>query len=240
MKIYYDLHIHSCLSPCGDMDMTPNNLVNMAALNGLQMIALTDHNSCKNCPAAAQAAREAGLIFVPGMELCTSEEAHVVCLFPSLEQAMAFDAYVEQHIPPIANRPEIFGQQQILNAQDEPIGEVEQLLISATTISVDKIVALVRKYGGAAFPAHIDKASYSVVASLGVFPDWAGFSAVEIYSRKPDFKLESLGISPEKYPVLHNSDAHYLENIAEAEAALELPLPTAEALIAFLNGAKFL
>ena len=90
MRVYYDLHIHSCLSPCGDNDMTPNNIVNMSLLNGMDMIALTDHNSCKNCRAAVRAGEEAGVTVVPGMELTTSEEAHVVCLFPTVEQAEAF------------------------------------------------------------------------------------------------------------------------------------------------------
>ena len=105
MKVRYDLHIHSCLSPCGDRDMTPNNIVNMALLAGLDMIALTDHNSCKNCPAFLRVAEQAGLVALPGMELCTAEECHVVCLFPTLDAAMAFDAMVETTLPPEENRP---------------------------------------------------------------------------------------------------------------------------------------
>ena len=105
MRLSYDLHIHSCLSPCGDADMTPNNIVHMALLAGFDMIALTDHNTCGNCPAVLTVAREAGLIAVPGMELCTAEEAHVVCLFPELEAAMAFDAAVAPTLPPVRNLP---------------------------------------------------------------------------------------------------------------------------------------
>ena len=120
MRVYYDLHIHSCLSPCGDNDMTPNNIVNMSLLNGMDMIALTDHNSCKNCRAAVRAGEEAGVTVVPGMELTTSEEAHVVCLFPTVEQAEAFGDYVESRSPEIRNRPEIFGDQLIMDWQDFP------------------------------------------------------------------------------------------------------------------------
>ena len=90
----YDLHIHSCLSPCGDNEMTPNNLVGMAAVMGLDIIAITDHNTCKNAPAVLKAAEEAGILAIPGMELCTAEEAHVVCLFETLEGAMDFDSYI--------------------------------------------------------------------------------------------------------------------------------------------------
>ncbi len=100
MRLYYDLHIHSCLSPCGDSDMTPNNIVNMARLADLNLIALTDHNSCRNCPAILAAARGSGLTVLPGMELCSAEEAHVVCLFPTLEAAEAFDAAVLPTLPP--------------------------------------------------------------------------------------------------------------------------------------------
>ena len=100
MKLYYDLHLHSCLSPCGDNDMTPYNLVHMAALQGMQMIALTDHNSCLNCPAAMEVGMQTGLLVIPGMELCTAEEAHVVCLFPALEPAMFFSEFIKTHIPP--------------------------------------------------------------------------------------------------------------------------------------------
>lgn len=102
--------------------MTVNNMLNMAVLGGIQVMAITDHNSCKNCPAAVEVAKELPIDLIPGMELCTSEEVHVICLFGQLEQAMAFDAYVHDHLPPVKNRPEIFGEQRILNAADEIIG----------------------------------------------------------------------------------------------------------------------
>ena len=114
-RYFYDLHVHSCLSPCADDDMTPNNIAGMAALKGLQIVALTDHNSCKNCPAFFEACRRNGIIPVAGMELTTAEDIHVVCLFEELESAMAFDREIERHLSPIRNRPEIFGNQWILD-----------------------------------------------------------------------------------------------------------------------------
>ena len=137
-KYFYDMHIHSCLSPCADDDMTPNNIAGMATLKGLQILALTDHNSCKNCPAFFEACREQGIIAIAGMELSTAEDIHIVCLFESLENAMAFDKEIEAHLPDIKNRPEIFGTQYILDGDDEQIGEVEHLLINATEISIDE------------------------------------------------------------------------------------------------------
>ena len=112
----YDLHLHSCLSPCADDDMTPANIAGMAMLNGLTLVALTDHNSCKNCPAFFEACRRHGLVPVPGMELNTAEDIHLVCLFPTLEAALSFDAGVERRLLPVRNDPAVFGNQRIVDA----------------------------------------------------------------------------------------------------------------------------
>ncbi len=235
MKVRYDLHIHSCLSPCGDRDMTPNNIVNMALLAGLDMIALTDHNSCKNCPAFLRVAEQAGLVALPGMELCTAEECHVVCLFPTLDAAMAFDAMVETTLPPVENRPDIFGEQLILDAGDEITGRFPLLLTTASSISVDNVTRLAREYGGAAFPAHIDRPSYSVTAALGDIPP-VGFHAVEVTARGDVAALTAQYAEVRGKPLLQNSDAHYLENLQEPGPWLELPENAPETLIAVLNG----
>ncbi len=235
MKVRYDLHIHSCLSPCGDGDMTPNNIVHMAQLAGVELAALTDHNSCKNCPAFLRVAQETGLAAVPGMELCTAEECHVVCLFSTLEGAMAFDRLVEGTLPPVENRPDIFGEQWIMDETDAVAGSFPLLLAAASSISVDEVVPLVRKYGGAAFPAHIDRPSYSVTAALGDIPP-VGFAAIEITAAGGVQELAARYPAIRGKPLLQNSDAHYLENIQEAGPWLELPENTPAALIAALRG----
>lgn len=235
MKIYYDFHIHSCLSPCGDEDMTPHDIVQMAAILGLDAIALTDHNACGNCPAAAEVAREVGITFLPGMELCTAEEAHVVCLFPAVEQALAFESVVSPTLPPVKNRPDIFGEQVICNAADEPIGKQEILLTTASGISVDGVVELVRSFGGTAFPAHIDRPSYSVTAALGDVPP-VGFTAVEITASGDVTALREQYREIGDKPLLKSSDAHRLDAVAEPGAYLDLPENTPEAIIAALNG----
>ncbi|MGN0478950.1 MAG: PHP domain-containing protein [Hominenteromicrobium sp.] len=237
MKRYrYDLHTHSCLSPCGDNDMTPNNLVNMAALLGCEILALTDHNTCRNTPAAVRVGEQAGILVVPGMELCTAEEAHVVCLFETVEGALGFDEYVQAHTMLIPNRPEIFGEQRILNEDDEQIGEIEHLLITATEIGVNEVQALVQSYGGTAFPAHVNKDAYSVIASLGAIPPEAGFRAAEL-SAEAD-RGEQLRLHPElqELLLLRDSDAHYLHLMREELAEVELPERTAKALIDLLRG----
>jgi len=143
IPLQYDLHIHSCLSPCGDLDMTPNNIVGMAKISGLDVIAVTDHNSCKNCPAVMKVAEGYEILAIPGMELTTMEEVHVVCLFETLEDALSFGNYVDEKLIPIENREDIFGQQLICNEEDEVIGKESRLLINATTISFDDVYELV-------------------------------------------------------------------------------------------------
>ena len=140
----YDLHIHSCLSPCADDDMTPGNILGMAALIGLDIIALTDHNSCKNCPAIVRLAEDFPLQVIPGMELTTAEEVHVLCYFCNLEDAISFDTYVEQHLLPIPNQTELFGNQLLCDEQDNICGTYENLLITATDISFFQLGEVLR------------------------------------------------------------------------------------------------
>lgn len=232
----YDLHMHSCLSPCGDNDMTPNNMVNMAALLGCQILALTDHNTCRNTPAAVKVGEEAGVLVIPGMELCTAEEAHVVCLFETVEAALAFDAYVQEHTMQIPNRPEIFGEQLILDEQDEYVGKIDHLLITATDISVSDVHALVEGFGGVAFPAHVDKDAYSVIASLGAIPPEAEFTAAELSSGAD--RAAQLMLHPEldEMILLRDSDAHYLHLMQEDMGEVELPALSAKALLDLIRG----
>ena len=139
MKYSYDLHNHSCLSPCADNDNTPNNIAGMAYLSGIKIVALTDHNSLKNCPAFFEAAKKYGIIPVAGTELTTSEDIHLVCLFEHLDKAMRFDEYLQSRRVLIKNRVEIFGDQLILDGEDNVIGSDEHLLPNATTVSLEMI-----------------------------------------------------------------------------------------------------
>lgn len=232
----YDLHTHSCLSPCGDNDMTPNNLVNMAALLGCEILAVTDHNTCRNAPAAVRVGEAAGVLVIPGMELCTAEEAHVVCLFEAVEAALAFDEYVAAHTMHIPNRPEIFGEQLILNERDEEIGRIDRLLITATEISVNDVQALVASYGGVAFPAHVDKDAYSVTAALGAIPPEAGFRAAELSGGADRAAVLRLYPELQDMILLRDSDAHYLHLMQENMAQVELPARTAGVLLDVLRG----
>lgn len=220
MSIFYDFHLHSCLSPCGDDEMTPFNLVNMAALLGYDAIALTDHNSSLNCPSALKAGEKAGITVIPGMELCTCEEIHTVCLFETLEGAMEFSDYVHTALPPIENRSDIFGNQIVTDSEDNPLSREKLLLTTASSISIGEVSDSVKKYGGICYPAHIDRASYSIISALGDFPLEYGFKFAEITEKgnKEEFR--------EKYSALKNaefivsSDSHYLENMPDPKHKL--------------------
>ena len=219
-EYFYDLHIHSALSPCADNDMTPNNIAGMAAIKGLSLLALTDHNSAKNCPAFFEACKQQGIVAIAGMELSTAEDIHLVCLFEQLEDAMRFDAEVEKHLMPIKNRPEIFGEQLILDREDEQIGEFDTLLISATDLPIDEAIELARSYGAHVHPAHIDRESNGIVAILGDIPAEYGFSTFELRERGNAEKLSCTVEELGQKNVLVCSDAHHLWDISEAENSL--------------------
>ncbi len=220
-RYYYDLHIHSCLSPCADNDMTPCNIAGMAAIKGLGIVALTDHNSTKNCRAFFAAAKRHGIVPIAGMELTTAEDVHIVCLFPTLESAEKFDDEYRSFRILYKNRKDIFGDQLILDEEDNVIGEEEHLLLNASTLSIEDAERLAKKYGAAVFPAHIDRDENGIIAALGCVPETPHFHAVEFRDR------ESIGEYSEKYGlsdklILTDSDAHYLWDISEAENYIEL------------------
>lgn len=235
MKYYYDLHLHSCLSPCGDMDMTPNNLVNMAKLLGLDIIALTDHNTSLNCEAAMRVGEQVGVLVIPGMELTTAEDIHAVCLFPTLEKALNFSAYVDDHRIKIKNKAQIYGRQVIMNEEDEEIGEIEHLLIPGTFIGIGEAYAKAKEFGGICYPAHIDRDSLSILSVLGEIDPSCGFKTAELAD------LSKRGALTDQHPILDQlhivncSDAHYLENMRDAQNTLDLPELSREAVLAFLD-----
>ena len=235
MKVKADLHIHSCLSPCGDNDMTPCNIVNMAKLLGYDMIALTDHNSCLNCEPTVKAGKKIGLTVVPGMELCTAEEIHCVCLFRNVKKALEFSDYIRSTMPDIENKPEIYGEQIIMNSDDEAAGFEKRLLHLASSVSVDELVGLVKEYDGACFPAHLDRSSYSLLSVMGFIYPELNFTTVEF---TPEANVESFYESNpllREMKIVRNSDAHYLENMIEPVQELDLPDCSAGALVDYIN-----
>lgn len=236
MLVPYDLHIHSCLSPCGDEDMTPNNIVGMAQILELPVIAVADHNTARQLPAVQKLAREAGILFVPAIEITTAEEAHILSLFPDLDTALSMGEEIYEALPPVRNKPDIFGTQRILDEEDNPIGELDKLLINATRFSINEVFKMVRGYGGVPVPAHIDKSSYSVLSNLGMIPPELEVKTVEI--SPVGIKKGFVPPGNEKYRIITDSDAHALEVLsAHTASVLELrELSVREILRLFRDG----
>lgn len=235
MKLYYDFHIHSCLSPCGDKDMTPNNIVNFAKIMGYDVIALTDHNTALNCPAVAKIAKENGITFIPGMELCTSEEVHILCLFYTLEDALKFSEYVKSTMPPIKNRPAVFGEQLICDEKDNVIGQEDILLVTASGISTEKAVKIVEEYNGICYPAHIDRSSFSILSNLGIIDEYFGFKCAEIFDILKESELKEKHPYLKKLKILSDSDAHYLENMRVPQQILDVPENNINTILDYLS-----
>jgi len=242
IPVYYDLHIHSALSPCASEEMTPNDIVGMAILNGLDLIAVTDHNSLSNVEAVIKAANTANikmkkeLIVLPGAEISTAEEAHVICLFSDLESAMTFENELAPYYSTLLNRIDIFGNQILYNEEDCVTGEVERMLIAPTSISFDDLYLLVQKNEGAFIPAHIDRSSFSVISNLGFIPTHLKINTVEISPKGAEsgFDVHSADTFG-KRTVIFSSDAHNLWEISERVRFFSLPNRTAEAAINFLR-----
>lgn len=233
MKYYYDFHIHSCLSPCGDEDMTPNNIVNMSLLKGLDVIALTDHNTMKNCPSILELAKASGLLVIPGMEIQTREDVHIVALFPNIETAASVEALLDEHRLMLPHKPEKFGQQLIMNAKDEIIEEYPITLLASIDIGVDQLICMVRDSGGVAFPAHINKQANSVLGNLGFIPEDWPIAALEIF--RADENQDLVEKYVKQYKILRNSDAHYLQDISEAVNTIDIPALTVDEVIKYLR-----
>lgn len=216
--------------------MTPGNIVGMAAIKGLDVIALTDHNSCKNCPAFLKIAEQFGIMAIPGMEINTSEEVHAVCLFPTLEQAMAFDSYVYERLMKFPNKEEVFGKQQIYNEEDEWVGTEPLLLINSVDISFDGLWELVDSYGGVMFPAHIEKGANSLIANLGFVPPDSKFRTAELKDLKKLHEVRKGNPYLDGCRIISDSDAHYLEDIHEPRLTVPVREKSVEAVIRYLKG----
>ena len=233
----FDLHLHSCLSPCGDADMTPANVAAMCALAGLDVVALTDHNTVGNCAAFADAARQHGLLALPGMELCTREEVHVVCLFAELAAAQAFGAAIYELLPSIPNDPVVFGPQVYMDSGDGILGEEPRLLAAAADVGLYDVPALVERYGGFAIPAHIDRPSNSVLSQLGLWDPELKFPLAEVSRNCPENLFDRFDLQGLRH--IFGCDAHYLDQIPDAHQWMDLPQCTPQAVLDWLRGTAY-
>ncbi|WP_028991494.1 PHP domain-containing protein [Thermoanaerobacter thermocopriae] len=219
MMLYYDLHIHTALSPCASDDMTPNNIVNMASIKGLDVIAITDHNSAKNVKAVYNLGLKKGLIVVPGIEVQTREEVHILCYFYSVDECIKFSEIINKNLIKIKNKKTIFGNQFVMDEEDNIAEEIDYSLLVSSNLSVNEIFDYMEGRG-VAVPAHVDRHSYSIISNLGFIPNIKNLITIEVSKaiRKENF----LHSYPEhkKYKIIRSSDAHYLGDISEKEEFL--------------------
>ncbi len=233
MAYFADLHIHSCLSPCGDDDMTPANIAGMAKIKGLDIIAVTDHNAARNLPAVQKCCEAYGLLLLPGMEITTKEEVHLLGYFDSVDTALQFGEALKSHLPKKKNNPRFFGRQLVMNEDDEIIDEEEALLIGATDLSLKAAAEMVISFGGVPVPAHINRGSNGLLVNLGLMPPEPFYTTVEAARHLPCEESALRGRH-----VLHSSDAHYLGDIQEREHALQLKEGTVQELLHWMRMRK--
>jgi PHP family Zn ribbon phosphoesterase len=220
--------------------MTPNNIVNMSILKGLDVIAVTDHNSCANAQSVVNCAKNTSLFVIPGMEIETSEEIHVVCLFQDLQGAEEMQKIVYSRLPDIKNREEIFGEQLILNEADELVRKESRLLLTSAYITINEVFEIVNeKLGGIAIPAHIDRQANSILSNFGVMPQDINIKCVEISDVKAEKKVLAMDKNISFMKKIYSSDAHYLWNINERQNFIEAGSLSIEDLFGALGKSEF-
>ncbi len=226
-----DLHNHSCLSPCGSLEMSPSRLVEEAARREIRMLALTDHNAVDNLPAFEICCSRAGITPVFGLEVTGREEAHLLCLFGDLKTAMKFGFKMYESLATIPNDPDSMGDQIIVDEDEGILGELDKFLAGgAVEYSIEELIPMVHKEGGLFIPAHIDRSAFSISSQLGFLPD-NDYDAVEVMH-------SPCSLNTHGYPELTGSDAHYPENVGQRSWEIDLSAPTFEALKEYLGSLK--
>lgn len=224
MTLLADLHLHTVLSPCAEVEMVPPLIVRRALALGLKLIAVTDHNAAANCAAVVEAAHGTGLHVLPGMETQTAEDIHVLCLFDSIEQALTWQGIVFDHLPDRPNPDEVLGPQYVVDAAGDYIRTEQRLLLTATDLSLDDVVRRAGALGGLVIPAHIDRPAFSLLASLGFVPPGLPVPALEIFRRTDPAALLAAYPDLSAWPLIRDSDAHQLSDF---KASLEFMVPEA-------------
>ncbi len=230
VEIRADLHIHTCLSPCADTwRMTPGAIVEAARSAGLELIAVCDHNSMRNVAAVQKRGEVVGLRVLPGMEITSVEEVHLLGLFPQLERAMAIQELVDKNLPG-ENIPEIFGYQVLMDEQDEILGSEERFLAGATTLSVEELVDAIHQEGGLAIASHVDREGFGILGQLGLIPEGLELDGLEISwaMTRPEARERFPQIR--NWPLLRSSDAHSPQEVGRAWSRLKVEKATFEEL----------
>ena len=217
-KLRADLHIHTCLSPCAEREMSPSAVVRQGCARGLDLIAVCDHNSAENVEATARAAEDTGLAVIGGMEISSREEVHVLGIFQDDLSLRSAQEVVYENLSG-RNDPEIFGEQLVMNERDEVVRHNNRLLIGATALPLEEVVRTIHRFGGLAIAAHVDRPSFSIISQLGFIPAGLGLDAVEVCS-------DELPAMREDLAVIRSSDAHRPEEIGSRYTSFLVESPT--------------
>ncbi len=221
-----DLHIHTCLSPCGELEMSPSAIVHTAAEKGLHIIAITDHNSAENVKAAQSAAENIDVAVLAGMEITSSEEAHILALFDDAEGIAKMQNAVYDSLLPGENDEKRFGDQIVVNEKDEVLDFNNRLLIGATELPVQLIVDTIHSLGGLSIASHVDKDVFSIISQLGFIPEELNFDALEMSPHINREHAEQSFSSYSTYTWISSSDAHHLTDIGKRATDFFMREPT--------------
>lgn len=209
-----DLHVHTVLSPCAEIEMIPPLIIKRGQELGLDIIAITDHNAAGNVAAVKRAAGDSGITIIPGMELQTREEVHLLCLFDTLDQVLTWQETVFAHLPARKNEPKVFGVQLLVDERGDLIGRNERLLLTSADLSIDEAVDEVRALGGLPIAAHVDRRAFSLLANLGFIPEGLNVAALEISRQSAPEAFLSLHEELRQWPIIVSSDAHRLGDLS--------------------------
>jgi PHP family Zn ribbon phosphoesterase len=228
-----ELHVHTVLSPCAEVEMIPPLIVSEALDRGIDLLAITDHNASANVAAVQQAAAGSGIVILPGMELQTREEVHLLCLFQELAELEGWQQRVDERMPKIANRPDYFGEQFVVDATGDFIRLEERLLLTSAEISLDEAIAEIHRRGGLAIPAHVDRKAFGLIANLGFLPDGVTVEAVEFSRHFDPTRADQIYPQLRGIPYIQSGDVHRLDEFIGVNE-FELEAPTlAEIRLAF-------
>ena len=207
-----DLHIHSVLSPCAEVQMTPRNIVWNAVEQGVNIIAITDHNACDNVTAALEAAKRTDVTVLPGMEVETKEEVHLLVLFDKMRQLKTWEKQVQDHMTGRLNDEKYFGPQFVVDAEDNLLRVKPEMLLTSLSLGIAEVSALVAEIGGICIASHVDRPTYSILSQLGFIPPDIQLAAVEVSRRMKPVDAHRLLPAIGHLPVIASSDAHTIED----------------------------
>lgn len=213
LEIWADLHLHTSLSPCAEAEMTPQAILKEVAAKGISLIGITDHNSAANVSAVLEASRSSPVTVLPGIEVQTKEEVHLLCLFYTLAEVLRWQEIVYKHLPSELNNEKFFGPQLLLDSNDRVIGKLEKLLLTSTSLAAEEVVKEVKKIGGLCIPAHIDRPAYSLISNLGFVPPDLEVAALELSLKADPVIFRVNHPDTGRLNFIMSSDAHWLEGI---------------------------